>query len=130
MILKVEFECCTLSWCSKCCGISDEALGILTTFIGIVSHVISKAINASQSESLGTTENPQLSTDQQIEALQSQITGLMAKVNDHINDHFQQLEEKLTTSPVPVDNSTSIPIKSFQITETMATHVIDEYRDR
>ena len=54
----------------------------------------------------------------------------MAKVNDHINAHFQQLEEKLTTSSVPTASTTSIPSKTSQITETMATHVIDEYRDR
>ena len=79
---------------------------------------------------MSTTENPQISIGQQIEALHSQLTGLMSKVNDHINDHFQQLEEKLTSNPAPVDNSASIPSKSSQITETMVTHVIDEYRDR
>jgi len=101
----VQCECCALWWCSKCCGIPDEALAI----IGDLDYLhwycqpcdveVSKAINASQSESLGATENPQISIAQQIEALQSQLTGLMSKVNDHINDRFQQLEEKLASNP-------------------------------
>ena len=39
---------------------------------------------------------------QQFETLQSQLTGLMTKVNDYINVRFQQLEEKFTTGPASV----------------------------
>jgi len=76
-----------------------------------------------------TTQNPQLVIGQQIDALQSQLTGLMTKVNNHINAHFQQLEEKLTTQSV-LAKSATIPNQSSPITETMANHVIDEYRHR
>ena len=89
-----------------------------------------KAINASQPTSLSTTQNPRIAIGQQIEALQSQLIGLMTKVNNHINARFQQLKEKLTTSSVPAKSTISIPSKTSPITETMATRVIDEYRDR
>ena len=132
----VQCECCTLWYCSKCCGIPDEALAIIEDFDSLHWYCqpcvveVSKAINASQLTSLSTTQNPQIAIGQKIEALQSQLTGLMTKVNDHINARFQQLEEKLTTSSVPTASTTSIPSKTSQITETMATRVIDEYRDR
>jgi len=81
-----------LWWCSKCCGISDEALAIIGDLDNLhwycqpcdveVSKAMPEAI-------LSTTENPQINIGQQIEALKSQPTGLISKVNDHINDRFQ-----------------------------------------
>jgi len=74
---------------------------------------VSNTINASQSTSLSTIEILKLiDIGQQIEALQSQLTGLISKVNDHINNHFQQLEEKLITSSVPVESTSSMPSKT------------------
>ena len=74
-----------------------------------------------------TTQNPQLVIGQQIDALQSQLTSLMTKVNDHINARFQQLEEKLTTQSVPAKSAT-VPSQCSPITETVANRVIDEYK--
>jgi len=64
-----------------------------------------------------TTENAQIDSRQQIEAL-------------FYDNRFQKLEEKLTTSSFPVESTSFMPNKSSQITETMTTCVIDEYRDR
>ena len=106
-----------MRYCSKFCGIPDEALAIIKDFDSLYWYYqpfdveVSKAINARQSTSSSTTQNPQIAIGQQIEALQSQLTGLMTKVNDHINACFQQLEEKLTTSSVPAESTISIMTK-------------------
>ena len=67
-----------------------------------------------------TTQSPQFVIGQQIDTLQSQLTGLMTKMNDHINARFQQLEEKLKTKSVPAKSATSISSQSSEIIETMA----------
>ena len=54
----------------------------------------------------------------------------MTKVNDHINFRFQQLEEKLSNSSANNESINPIPSQTSPITESVATRVIDEYRDR
>ena len=77
-----------------------------------------------------TTQDAQLAIGQQIEVLHNQLTGLMTKVNDHINFCFQQLEEKLSNSSANNESINPIPSQTSPITESVATRVIDEYRDR
>ena len=49
---------------------------------------VSKVVNSGQLTCSSTAQNSEVAIGQQIEALQSQLTGLMTKVNDHINVHF------------------------------------------
>ena len=77
-----------------------------------------------------TTQDAQLAIGQQIEVLHNQLTGLMTKVNDHINLRFQQFEEKLSNSSANNESINPIPSQAYPITESVATRVIDEYRDR
>ena len=62
----------------------------------------------------------QLAIGQQIEVLQNQQT----KFNDHINFHFQQLEEKLSNSSANSESINPIPSQASAITESAATLVI------
>ena len=71
---------------------------------------VSKIINTGLPSN--TTQDAQLAIGQQIEVLHNQLTGLMTKVNDHINFHFQQLEEKLSNSSANNESINPIPIKS------------------
>jgi len=48
----------------------------------------------------------QSSVDQQIEALQTQLTDLVAAVNDQINSRFHQLEENITTNFLKSNSAT------------------------
>ena len=48
----------------------------------------------------------------------------MTKVNDDINFHFQQLEEKLSNSSANSDSINPIPSQASPITESVATLVI------
>ena len=93
----LQCECCNLWYYSKCCGISEEALAIIGEFDSLHWYCqpcdveVSKIINTDLPSN--TMQNAQLAIGQQIEVLQNQLTGLMTKVNDHINFRFQQLEE-------------------------------------
>ena len=89
---------------------------------------VSKIINTGLPSN--TTQDAQLAIGQQIEVLHNQLTGLMTKINDHINLHFQQLEEKLSNSSANNESINPIASQASPITESVATRVIDEYRDR
>ena len=54
----------------------------------------------------------------------------MTKVNDHINFRLQQLEEKQSNSSANNESINAIPSQASPITESVATRVNDEYRDR
>ena len=133
----VQCECCLQWYCCKCSEIPDEALTIIEDFDSLHWYCqpcdieVSKVVNCGQLTRSSIAQNSEVAIGQQIEALQSQLTGLMTKVNDHINVRFQQLEEKLTTRPASVgDTATFLTTQTSPTTEIMATRVIDEYRDR
>ena len=56
------------------------------------AHVLSH-VNTGLSSFSNTAQDAQLAIGQQTGVLQTQLTGLMIKVNEHINFRFQQLEE-------------------------------------
>ena len=132
----LQCECCNLWYCTKCCGISEEALAIVGEFGSLHWYCqpcdmeVSKAINTGLSSSSNTTQNGQFAIGQQIEVFQSQLTDLMTKVNEHINSCFQQLEGKLFNSSVNGESINPLPSQTSPITESVVTRVIDEYRDR
>ena len=132
----LQCECCNLWYCTKCCGISEEALAVIGEFDSLQWYCqpcdieVSKAINTGLSSSSNTTQDRQFAIGQQIEVFQSQLTDLMTKVNEHINSCFQQLEGKLSNSFVNGENINPLLSQTSPITESVATRVIDEYRDR
>lgn len=91
-------------------------------------------MHSSALEKFSGSGNTQSSVDKQIEALQTQITDLVGKVNDQINSRFQQLEEKITTNSLHSNSITQSLSSAHEpggsITAVMASQVIDEYRDR
>ena len=102
-------DCCSVS--AAICGAAANAvefqkkqLAIIGEFDSIHSYCqpcdveVSKAINTGLSSSSNTTQDAQLAIGQQIGVLQTQLTGLMTKFNEHINFCFQQVEEKLSNS--------------------------------
>ena len=68
--------------------------------------------------------------DRKIETLQTQVTDLVTKVNEQINNRLQQLEEKLTSTTSTSQNVSTSCSSTDESTETLASQVIDEYRDR
>ena len=66
-------------------------------------------------------QDVQLAISHQTEVLQNYLTGLMTKVNDHINFRFQQLEEKLSNSSGNSESVDPIPSQASPITESVAT---------
>ena len=132
----LQCECCNLWFCTKCYEIPEEALAIIGEFDSLHWYCqpcaveVSKAINTGLSSSSNTTQDGQLAIGQQIEVFQNQLTGLMTKVNEHINSCFQQLEVKLSNSSIHSESITPLPSQASPVTESVATRVIDEYRDR
>ena len=67
----LQCKCCNLWYCSKCCGISEEALAIIGTYNGIYCQPcdvqVSKIINTGLPSN--TTQHAQLAIGQQIEVL-------------------------------------------------------------